>query len=116
MSSLKSLARTGVPALVICFVLGMSSQAQASFLIPMLPVFPMGSDCNNNGIDDTIDISNGTSLDCNLNGLPDECDVDNSGCIGCGSVTPTEFPMSVIFLQGLRRIVTATGFPMLANS
>ncbi len=31
-------------------------------------------DCNNNGIDDAIDISSGTSQDCNANGIPDECE------------------------------------------
>ncbi len=35
------------------------------FLIP---------DCNNNGVDDTEDIFNGTSLDLNGNGIPDECE------------------------------------------
>ena len=34
------------------------------------------ADCNNNGIDDTLDITNGTSEDCNGNGFPDECDID----------------------------------------
>ncbi|MEQ8767346.1 MAG: choice-of-anchor B family protein [Planctomycetota bacterium] len=31
-------------------------------------------DCNGNGIDDTVDIGNGTSQDCNQNGQPDECE------------------------------------------
>ncbi len=30
-------------------------------------------DCNENGIDDAIDISEGTSTDCDENGVPDEC-------------------------------------------
>jgi len=33
------------------------------------------NDCNNNGIPDDQDITNGTSLDCNGDGLPDECDI-----------------------------------------
>jgi len=33
-----------------------------------------GQDCNHNGIDDTCEISDGTSLDENENGIPDECD------------------------------------------
>ncbi|MFT4540297.1 MAG: hypothetical protein ACI835_002747 [Planctomycetota bacterium] len=37
--------------------------------------FPSITDCNNNGIEDVIDIANATSLDCNLNGIPDECDI-----------------------------------------
>jgi len=32
-------------------------------------------DCNNNGVSDAIDISEGTSADCNNNGVPDECDI-----------------------------------------
>ena len=34
------------------------------------------TDCNNNGVDDSEDISNGTSQDCDGNGIPDECDPD----------------------------------------
>lgn len=33
------------------------------------------ADCNGNGVEDTVDIANGTSQDCNGNGVPDECDV-----------------------------------------
>jgi cysteine-rich repeat protein len=36
---------------------------------------PRGSDCNNNGLDDGLDIANGTSVDCNANQVPDECDI-----------------------------------------
>ncbi len=36
----------------------------------------IASDCNQNGISDSIDIASGTSLDINSNGVPDEC-----GCI-----------------------------------
>ena len=32
-------------------------------------------DCNANGIDDTVDLANGTSADCNANQIPDTCDV-----------------------------------------
>lgn len=32
------------------------------------------SDCNKNGIDDSVDIGAGTSEDCNNNDVPDECD------------------------------------------
>lgn len=31
-------------------------------------------DCNSNGVEDSVDITDGTSLDCNANGVPDECD------------------------------------------
>jgi hypothetical protein len=33
-----------------------------------------GSDCNGNGVEDDLDIANGTSHDCNSDGVPDECD------------------------------------------
>ena len=32
------------------------------------------TDCNSNGVDDSVDIANGMSDDCDLNGVPDECD------------------------------------------
>ena len=39
-------------------------------------------DCNENGIDDSIDIANLTSADTNGNGIPDECeDCDNDGTL-----------------------------------
>ncbi len=40
---------------------------------------PSGDDCNGNGVDDSEDISNGTSEDCNGNGVPDECEPDCDG-------------------------------------
>lgn len=36
---------------------------------------PCLTDCNSNGIDDTVDVAEGTSDDCNQNGIPDECDI-----------------------------------------
>ncbi len=33
------------------------------------------ADCNQNGVEDSQDIANGTSEDCNANGVPDECDI-----------------------------------------
>jgi len=41
---------------------------------------PPPADCNNNGVADTQDIANGTSLDCNGNLIPDEC--EPPGCLG----------------------------------
>jgi hypothetical protein len=39
-------------------------------------------DCNNNGIDDRLDISTGFSFDLNNNGIPDECeDCNNNGIL-----------------------------------
>ncbi len=34
-----------------------------------------GADCNGNGVDDRIDLAEGTSRDCNANKYPDECDI-----------------------------------------
>ena len=31
-------------------------------------------DCNNNGVDDALDLTGGTSPDCNTNGFPDDCE------------------------------------------
>lgn len=42
-------------------------------------LFVLNYDCNVNSIDDTTDISMGTSLDINGNGLPDECEFDCNG-------------------------------------
>ncbi|MCH8253022.1 MAG: hypothetical protein IID36_11270 [Planctomycetes bacterium] len=39
-------------------------------------VFLSGEDCNENGLDDELDIATGASDDCNNNGVPDECDGD----------------------------------------
>ena len=39
-------------------------------------VYPVAIvDCNANGIDDAVDIAEGTEQDCNLNGVPDSCDI-----------------------------------------
>jgi hypothetical protein len=55
---------------------GETSNATAASPMP-IGTYPNASfDCNNNGIDDLIDIQMGTSQDCNLNGVPDECEQD----------------------------------------
>ena len=33
------------------------------------------NDCNQNGIEDAVDIASGTAIDCNSNGRPDTCDI-----------------------------------------
>jgi hypothetical protein len=35
-------------------------------------------DCNQNGIEDSVDIALGSSVDSNRNGIPDECEEDLS--------------------------------------
>jgi len=44
-------------------------------------------DCNNNGVDDALDIANATSVDSNTNGLPDECEF--SGTISGATTWPS---------------------------
>ncbi len=40
-------------------------------------------DCNDNGVDDGLDIAEGTSLDCNENEIPDECDIADGTALDC---------------------------------
>ncbi|MHC4909800.1 MAG: hypothetical protein ACYTF9_08795, partial [Planctomycetota bacterium] len=40
-------------------------------------------DCNGNGIDDLVDIADGTSADCNNNFVPDECDIASGASDDC---------------------------------
>jgi hypothetical protein len=47
----------------------------ATIYLLVNPGIVLAEDCNWNGIDDTVDISIGTSQDCNNNGIPDECDI-----------------------------------------
>ncbi len=48
-------------------------------------------DCNDNGIPDFEDITQGTSQDCNENGMPDECDIDAGVSEDCdGNTIPDE--------------------------
>jgi len=37
-------------------------------------------DCNENGVDDAIDLAGGTSADCNESGVPDECELTDNDC------------------------------------
>ncbi len=52
-------------------------------------------DCNNNNVEDSADISGGTSQDCNGNGVPDECenDTDGDGIIDDCDPTPGWLPL-----------------------
>ena len=50
-----------------------------------------GADCDGNGIDDAVDIFEGTSADCNVNGTPDACDMAAGTSADCsGNGTPDE--------------------------
>ena len=48
-----------------------------------VPVCAIDHDCNSNGIPDSWDIAQGTSVDCNTNGIPDDCDIANSTSTDC---------------------------------
>jgi len=45
-------------------------------------VEPTVTDCNNNQIDDFVDVNNQTSPDCNLDHVPDECQLTGNDCNG----------------------------------
>jgi hypothetical protein len=49
---------------------------------------PPITDCNGNGVHDSIDITSGTSSDINSNGIPDDCEVVGSGNCYCDSTAP----------------------------
>jgi hypothetical protein len=54
---------------------------------------PPITDCNGNGVDDSIDIFSGTSTDVNTNGIPDDCEVVGSATCFCTSaVAPCANP------------------------
>lgn len=59
-------------------------------------------DCNNNGLDDSLDICNGTSADCNGNGIPDECEDD---CNGNGIVDSCDIEMDYSIDCDLDRVI-----------
>ena len=44
---------------------------------------PRGIDCNENGIKDSLDLVDSTSLDCNTNLIPDECDISSGVASDC---------------------------------
>ena len=45
----------------------------ATGVLLFTPAALVADDCNDNGVDDAVDIANGTSLDCQPDGVPDEC-------------------------------------------
>ncbi|MEE9295166.1 MAG: hypothetical protein V3W34_09445 [Phycisphaerae bacterium] len=57
--------------------------ARGSFVLTLIGPECSFPDCNANGIDDAIDIADGTSEDVNANGIPDECEqpcTDDADC------------------------------------
>lgn len=63
------------------------SDMQSGLLLIEIDEGSINNDCNINGIDDAVDLANGTSTDCNGNGIPDECepvldqDCNNNGVL-----------------------------------
>ena len=53
------------------YVFGGSPARNFAYSLRLIPA----PDCNNNGVEDTCDISVGSSSDCNLDGIPDECEI-----------------------------------------
>jgi|GEM_PF-2826482 len=46
------------------------------------PAATLEQDCNDNGIEDSVDIAFGSSSDANANGVPDECERAREGAAG----------------------------------
>lgn len=63
-----------LPLWIACAIVSLSLVARAC--APSgTPTVAAGLDCNGNGIEDAIDIANGTSSDLDGDGVPDECQV-----------------------------------------
>lgn len=56
----------------------------------LLPAGAAGDDCNQNGVDDAINLAAGVTVDRNRNGAPDECDVEAATL---GLAAPRYFPL-----------------------
>jgi hypothetical protein len=73
-------------------------------------------DCNRNGIDDAVDLAEGTSEDCNENEIPDECDIEDGTSEDCNeNEVPDECdlcrPRTDLFSAQARIGLTANGEP-----
>jgi hypothetical protein len=80
-------------------------------LTPVRITIPI--DCNNNGVEDSVDLARGTSRDCNENGIPDECDVADGTSEDCdGNIEPDECQLDC----DLDQIPDACELPPLGNS
>ncbi len=63
--------------------LGEGSLVEAAvddFLVEAIDFCPTITDCNENCVDDLVDITRGASVDCNDNGVPDECEIGAPPC------------------------------------
>ena len=73
--------RTGQRKGTCSSLFGHSAVAVAGFLFVGLTEV-RAVDCNDNGVEDSIDIADGTSPDCQPDGIPDECQLVNNDCNG----------------------------------
>ena len=85
------------------------------------------TDCNGNGIDDSIDISEGTSRDNDEDGIPDECQPGSEPfCEGegteaggvqcpCGNNAPPGSGTGCLNRNGVGALLTSTGVPSVSN-
>jgi hypothetical protein len=87
-----------------------TGQLEPAPLVPGFEVF-VGNDCNGNGIDDALDLLNGTSFDCNFNAIPDECEPDSDGdgiIDACSTLSADVFSVSVSS-GGMQRLSLQAG-------
>ena len=62
------------------------SPTGSDFVLEAASAFAAGlPDCNTNGVPDSCDIADGTSVDCNGNGRPDTCDISDGTSQDCDS-------------------------------
>jgi len=77
-------------------------------LVACWSTIALADDCNNNGIDDAVDIANGTSQDCQPDGVPDECQLVGNDCNAdgvpdeCGTLIECAPPETQVFISSDR--------------
>jgi len=85
-------------------------------------IWSLVTDCNNNGIHDSIDIANGTSLDCNVNQVPDECELavdmslDWNGDGVIDACSSANYCYSNLNQAGLFGAIRLEGTPLIADN
>lgn len=79
---------TAMAATCMCSVTETSDESEGVLAV----IIDVMEDCNENGIDDALDIRNGTSSDTNRDGVPDECDEEPGASNPQGVVLPGASP------------------------
>lgn len=86
-----------------------------SLIVNLTATVLAGGDCNNNGVPDDQDISQGTSADTNMNGVPDECEcptpfirgeVNGDGMVDIGDAV---YLLAFLFSNGPEPMPVAAG-------